>query len=284
MKTAIQCAGKNLDLSAPVVMGILNITPDSFSDGGELLCDHKPNISRIAARSGAMIEAGATILDVGGESTRPGAQPLAVQQELDRVIPVVELLSGSVDTSTPEVMLAAAAAGAHLINDVRALGRAGAMDAALRCNLPVCLMHMQGQPDNMQDSPHYHEVVAEVSEFLASKIKACIEYGFHKDQLLIDPGFGFGKTTTHNLELLARLGELGQLGYPLVVGLSRKRSIGEIVGRDAGERLYGSLAAAVIAVVNGASIVRTHDVQETVDALKVVAATQSAAKPAGVVQ
>jgi dihydropteroate synthase len=181
-------------------------------------------------------------------------------------------------------MLAAAAAGAHMINDVRALRRDGAMDAALHSHLPVCLMHMQGQPESMQHNPRYDEVVTEVSAFLSNRVSACIQHGFDQEQLLVDPGFGFGKTTTHNLVLLARLAEIGQLGFPVVVGLSRKRSIGEILDRNSGERLYGSLAAAVIAVLNGASIVRTHDVAATWDAVRIAAATQAAVRNAGSAQ
>jgi dihydropteroate synthase len=280
MNRSIICRDKLLDLTSPVVMGILNITPDSFSDGGELYRDAKPQLGLVESRAQQMIQAGAGILDVGGESTRPGADQLSIQEELDRVIPAIEVLSNncdtviSVDTSTPQVMLEAVAAGAHMINDVRALEREGALEAALKTGLPVCLMHMKGEPADMQDDPQYDDVVAEVSSYLANRIDTCIEAGYPRERLLIDPGFGFGKTTTHNLTLLNRLAELGKFELPVVVGLSRKRSIGEILDKAAGERLYGSLSAAVIAALNGASIVRAHDIEATVDAVRVVAATR----------
>jgi len=280
MQRSIICGDTVLDLTFPVVMGILNVTPDSFSDGGELYRDAKPQLELIKTRAQSMIRAGAGILDIGGESTRPGADQLSIQEELDRVIPAIEVLSNacdtviSIDTSTPQVMLEAVAAGAHMINDVRALERDGAIDAALESGLPVCLMHMKGEPADMQDDPQYDDVVAEVSGYLATRIDTCIEEGFPRERLLIDPGFGFGKTTTHNLTLLNRLAEFSRFELPVVVGLSRKRSIGEILDKGTGERLYGSLSAAVIAALNGASIVRAHDIEATVDAIMIVAATR----------
>ncbi len=263
----------HLNLEMPAVMGVLNVTPDSFSDGGRFM-------DRDAAlrRAEAMAKAGAAVVDIGGESTRPGADAVDERQELDRVIPVVEAvrrhigLPVSVDTSKPGVMRAAAAAGAGLINDIRALREPGALDAAAAAGVPVCLMHMQGQPRTMQENPRYDDVTAEVAAFLRERLAACAGAGIGPDRLLIDPGFGFGKTVAHNVELLANLRQLADIGPPLLVGLSRKSSLGALTGRAVGERLPASLAAAVVAVMNGASIVRAHDVAETVDAIKVAAA------------
>lgn len=266
--TTLQCAARTLNLSAPVVMGVLNVTPDSFSDGGRFIS--KEAALRQVAR---MTADGAGIIDVGGESTRPGAASVSVQQELDRVLPVVEAIAAefdtiiSLDTSTPDVMRDGAAAGAGLINDVRALQCAGALEAAAMTGLPVCLMHMQGEPSSMQAAPQYKNVVAEVSDFFCARIRACEQVGIHRDQLVLDPGFGFGKSDEHNLQLLAQLSALQKLGLPLLVGLSRKSMIGRVLVREVKERLVGSVALALLAVERGARIVRAHDVRETVDAL-----------------
>lgn len=257
-------------LSAPVVMGVLNITPDSFSDGGRF---DRPDVALGRARQ--MVEDGAGIIDVGGESTRPGAQPVSEQEELDRVMPVIQALVReldtpvSVDTSSPVVMRQAAAAGAALINDVRALRRPGALQAAAETGLPVCLMHMQGSPDTMQRRPGYGDVVTEVREFLEARIHACEAAGIPRQRLLADPGFGFGKSLEHNLVLLRELTALGSLGVPLLVGMSRKSMIDKLLGRPVDERLAGSLALALLAVQRGAAVIRVHDVRETVDILRV---------------
>ena len=266
-----------LDLSVTRVMGVLNVTPDSFSDGGRF---HRLDLAVTQAQE--MVAAGATIIDVGGESTRPGATPVSVQQELDRVVPVIEALADetdvvlSVDTSTPQVMREVANAGARLINDVRSLSREGALQAALETGLPVCLMHMQGQPGTMQMSPEYNDVLAEVERYLADRIAACEVAGLKRQQILVDPGFGFGKTLGHNLTLLKHLGRFRQWGCPVLVGVSRKSMIGDLIARPVDQRLYGSLAAAVAAAMNGASIVRVHDVAETVDAMNVINALSQA--------
>jgi len=262
---------------SPIVMGVLNVTPDSFSDGGQFL--GRDNAIRQAE---AMIAAGAAIVDIGGESTRPGASAVPAQQEIDRVVPVIETVRArsdvpiSVDTSKAEVMRAAVAAGADMINDVRALREDGALAAAASLKKPVCLMHMQGLPRSMQASPNYENVTAEVSEFLLRRIDDCVAAGLSRDLITVDPGFGFGKTHAHNIELLANLRQLQQLGCPVVVGLSRKSTLGDLTGKDADNRLAASLAAAVLAVSAGAHVVRAHDVAETVDALKVVQAVSEA--------
>lgn len=262
-----------MQFNGPVVMGILNVTPDSFSDGGRFIA--RDDALRQAE---AMIAAGAAIIDIGGESTRPGAAGVTADEELARVIPVIENLVArfdvpvSIDTSKPEVMRGAVTAGATLINDVRALGEPGAVEAAAELQVPVCLMHMQGQPQTMQASPAYDDVVTEVIEYLQQRIDACVAGGLSADLLVVDPGFGFGKTPAHNMELLARLGEFRALGRPILAGLSRKSTLGELTGREVDERLPASIAAAAIAAVNGADILRVHDVTETVDALKVVSA------------
>lgn len=267
-----------LDLSTPAVMGILNVTPDSFSDGGQFF-------SRDAALRQAerMALEGAAIIDVGGESTRPRAPEVSAQEELDRVIPIIEAIvqrlpvKVSVDTSKAEVIRAAVAAGAHMVNDVRALREPGALAAAASTQVPVCLMHMQGTPATMQDAPHYDEVLHEVREFLAQRVAACIQAGISRERIIIDPGFGFGKTLTHNLSLLRRLGELHTLEFPLLVGLSRKSTIGTLLNNaPPAERLHGSIAAAVIAAWQGAKIFRVHDVHATVQALTICAAVQAA--------
>jgi dihydropteroate synthase len=254
-------------------MGVLNITPDSFSDGGDFF-----SADAALRRAEEMVEQGADLIDVGGESTRPGAAAVTVDEELRRVVPVVEALAGrlpvpiSVDTSKPEVMREAAAAGASLLNDVRALRLPGALKAARSTGLPVCLMHMQGEPDTMQTQPSYADVVDEVLAFLRGRIDACLAVGFTREQLLVDPGFGFGKSLAHNLALLAQLQRFGSLGVPLLVGLSRKSMLGALTGRPVDERLAASVAAAVIAARNGAHILRVHDVAATVDALRLVSA------------
>lgn len=273
-----------LDLSVPRVMGVLNITPDSFSDGGELLRDGRPDLDRVRRTAEAMVAAGAAVLDVGGESTRPGAAPVSEARELDRVVPVIEAIANctdalvSVDTSTPAVMVEAARAGAGLLNDVRALHRPGALEAAAGLGLPVCLMHMQGEPGTMQDAPRYADVVVEVATFLHTRVEACVAVGIPRDRILLDPGFGFGKTLEHNLELLRRLDELAGLGHPLLVGLSRKSLIAKLTGRDLGERLPGSLALALLAAQGGARLLRVHDVAETVDVLRILEAVAQRAE------
>jgi dihydropteroate synthase len=266
----LQCGAKRLDLSRAVVMGVLNVTPDSFSDGGRFLA---PGAACEQARR--MLAEGASLIDIGGESTRPGAAPVPAAEELRRVLPVIEALAGTsavicIDTMKPEVMRAAAAAGADLINDVRALQEPGALDAALESGCAVCLMHMQGEPRTMQQAPQYVDVVKEVKAFLAARAQACEAAGFARQRILIDPGFGFGKTQAHNLELLRRLGEFGRERWPLAVGLSRKSMLARILGRRDGDRLAGSVALAVMAALQNARIIRAHDVAATVDALKVV--------------
>jgi len=258
-----------------MVMGVVNVTPDSFSDGGQFMDP------AAAVRHGLKLAAqGAEIIDVGGESTRPGAEPVGAQEELRRVVPVIEGLVGatdavvSVDTSKPEVMRAAAAAGAGLINDVRALREPGALEAAQESGCAVCLMHMQGEPRTMQAAPAYKDAVGEVRAFLAERAQVCRAAGFSADRLVLDPGFGFGKTLEHNLTLLRHLRELGVDGLPLVVGLSRKSMVGKLTGHPEGERVLGSVVLAVMAVLAGARIVRAHDVAATVEALRVVAAVR----------
>lgn len=280
MIETLDCAGKALDLSRPRVMGVLNVTPDSFSDGGRYL-----DPSAALEHATRMVEAGAALIDVGGESTRPGAEAVSVEEELRRVVPVIEALAPalpvpiSVDTSKPEVMRAAAGAGAGLINDVMALREAGALQAALDTGLPVCLMHMQGRPRSMQEAPHYTDVLGEVKAFLAERVEACTAAGFTRERLLIDPGFGFGKSVTHNLVLLDRLQGFLDLDLPLLVGLSRKSTLGHILGgAPPDRRLHASVAAAVIAALKGAMIIRAHDVAETVEALTLVGALQQLEK------
>ena len=266
---------RTVNLQVPRVMGILNITSDSFSDGGELLHDGKPLIDRILQRAEAMLQAGASFLDIGGESTRPGATFVAEAEEADRVLPVVEILAGrldvviSVDTSSPLIMQESARLGAGLINDVRALTRKGALEAAVKTGLPVCLMHMQGQPENMQQNPGYLDVVEDIEKFFRERISACEQAGLVRQKLILDPGFGFGKTFDNNLDLLDSLQRFSVLQLPLLVGLSRKRMLGVITGKDEKHRQAAGLAAAVIAAMKGASIIRTHDVDATVDAMRV---------------
>lgn len=269
--------GSTLDLSHPHVMGILNVTPDSFSDGGT----HNTLVEAVK-HANLMINAGATIIDIGGESTRPGAADVSVEEELARVIPTVEAIAQrfevwiSVDTSKPEVIRESARVGAHIINDIRSLTEPGALETAAETGLPVCLMHMQGQPKTMQDAPKYADVFADVERFFVEHIVRCERAGIVKDKLLLDPGFGFGKNLSHNYELLARLGEFHHFGLPLLVGMSRKSMVGQLLNVGPTERLSGSLACAVIAAMQGAQIIRVHDVKETVEALRVVEATLAA--------
>ena len=265
----LHCGHFQLDLSRPLVMGIVNVTPDSFSDGGQ-------HLQRDAALAHArqLIAEGADILDIGGESTRPGAQPVSVQQELDRVLPVIEGLRGvsvpiSIDSCKPEVIKAAIAAGAQMVNDINALQDAAAMHAVAASNVAVCLMHKQGDPQTMQAQPHYQNVVTEISAFLGARIAAAEAAGIQRNRIVIDPGFGFGKTLEHNLTLLRELNKLTELGVPILAGLSRKSMLGALTAQEVSQRLPASIAAALIAVQRGAAIVRVHDVRATVDALKI---------------
>jgi dihydropteroate synthase len=276
----LDCAGRILLLDRPRILGVVNVTPDSFSDGGQ----HADPESAFA-HGMTLAEEGADLLDVGGESTRPGAQGVSEQEELDRVLPVIERLareSGlpiSVDTSRAAVMRAAAAAGAGMINDVRALQGDGAMATAAELGLPVVLMHMQGEPRAMQEAPHYEDVVTDVHSFLAQRIFACEMSGIPKSRIVVDPGFGFGKTLEHNLALLRQLSRFVELGVPVLAGLSRKSMLGTLTGRDVSERVYASVGAALIAVQNGARMVRVHDVAATRDALAVWQAVASQSIP-----
>jgi dihydropteroate synthase len=269
----LQLPTRTLDLSAPVVMGILNVTPDSFSDGGL-----HASLESALARARRMVDEGAAIVDVGGESTRPGALPVGEQEELDRVVPVVERIvrevgcTVSVDTMKPAVMAAACAAGAEIVNDVNALRSPGALQAVARHRAAAVLMHMQGEPRTMQQAPHYADVVAEVRAFLAARLRACTDAGIPAAALALDPGFGFGKTLQHNLQLLGNLEAFAVLGRPLLVGVSRKSMLGAALGLPPDRRLHAGLAAAALAAWQGAAIVRTHDVGPTVEALGLVAA------------
>jgi dihydropteroate synthase len=265
-----------LDLGAPVVMGVLNVTPDSFSDGGR-----HATVDAALARAKEMIGEGAAIIDVGGESTRPGAPPVDEGDELARVLPVIERLRGlgavvSIDTMKPGVMRAACAAGAELINDVMALRAPGALEAARDAGAAVCLMHMQGEPRTMQQAPAYLDVVEDVAAFLGERVQACVAAGIARERLVLDPGFGFGKTLDHNVALLGGVDVIAELGLPVLVGVSRKSMLGTLTGQPLAERLAGGLAAATLAVWQGARIVRTHDVRATIDALKVTAAVAAA--------
>jgi len=265
---------QRLDLSQPHVMGVINVTPDSFSDGGSLFASQALCLDAAMARARVMVEEGASFLDIGGESTRPGADIVSVQQELDRVMPVIEAIKASldvivsIDTSTPEVIALAAKAGAGLINDVRALSRKGALQAASDTQLPVCLMHMQGNPKTMQNDPTYDCIVEDISHYFDERIKHCNQSGIPTERILIDPGFGFGKTLSHNLQLLKHLDILASKGLPVLVGMSRKSMIGNVLNRPVDQRLYGGLTTAVMAYERGARIVRVHDVAPTVDALR----------------
>lgn len=274
---SLQCGSHALKLDVPRIMAIVNVTPDSFSDGGQLA-----NTGFAVEYALRQAELGADMLDIGGESTRPNAAPVSLQEELDRVIPVIEGLAGrcnvpiSIDTSKPEVMRAAVAAGAGFINDVAALRHEGAMAAAADLGVPVCLMHMPGDPRTMQQSVHYDDVLVQVRQFLTERLFACEMAGIPKKNMVIDPGFGFGKHLEHNLAILANLDVLRQLGVPVLAGVSRKSMIGQITGRGLDQRTAGSAAAALLAVQNGAAIIRVHDVAETKDALAVLAAVQDA--------
>jgi len=278
----LDCNGRLLDLRRPAIMGILNVTPDSFSDGGRF-------VGRDAAIRQAlrMQQEGAAIIDVGGESTRPGAAPVPLQEELDRVIPVIEALSAeldvplSVDTSKPEVMREAVSAGAGMINDVYALRAPGALDAAAVTGVPVCLMHMQGEPRTMQQAPSYNDVVAEVKAFLRQRMEACLGAGVAPGSILLDPGFGFGKALEHNLELLRRLEAFMELGKPLLVGISRKSMLGLLTGREVDQRLAAGLASTVLAVERGARIIRVHDVAATRDAVRITTAVMEGRSDVG---
>jgi len=263
----------SVKLDSPAVMGVLNVTPDSFSDGGRY-----STIDVALRHAQQMVEQGAAIIDVGGESTRPGARAVNEQEELDRVMPVIEALRRvvdlpiSIDTSKPGVMRAAVAAGASIINDVYALQADGALQAAVELQQPVCLMHMQGEPRTMQNRPQYDDVVAEVTQFLRERVAQCIQAGLGEGLIIVDPGFGFGKSPAHNVELLAGLSRVTEIGVPVLVGLSRKSTLGKITGKDVSQLMPASIAAAVLAVQQGAQIVRAHDVAETVDALRVAEA------------
>ncbi|MFT7228372.1 MAG: dihydropteroate synthase [Methylophilaceae bacterium] len=269
----LHCGQFTLDLTSPRVMGILNVTPDSFSDGG-----HYSQTDIAVTQAYKFIEEGADIIDIGGESTRPNAEPVSLQEELDRVIPVIESLANkidipiSIDTYKPAVMQAAIAAGASIVNDVKALQEAGAIEVVANAYVAVCLMHMQGEPRNMQDDPHYDDVVEDVVTFLLDRVATCDQAGIQKNRLMIDPGFGFGKTRTHNITLIQQLNTLANTGYPVLVGLSRKSVLGQMTGNDIDARLYVSVSAAVVSAINGAKILRVHDVKATVEALKVVTA------------
>ena len=275
--TRLPCGNRVLDLAHTHVMGILNVTPDSFSDGGRFA-----PLDAALRHAESMVLAGATLIDVGGESTRPGAPVVSPQEELDRVAPVVERISReldviiSVDTSAPIVMTEVARLGAGLINDVRSLRREGALQAAAATGLPVCLMHMLGEPGDMQDNPHYEDLVGEVSTFLADHMARCVAAGIAPERIVLDPGFGFAKTLQHNLSLFKYMDALFLLGRPLLVGVSRKSMIGQTLGRPVNERLFGSLALAALAMTKGARILRVHDVAETVDVVRMIAAVESA--------
>jgi dihydropteroate synthase len=280
MSVALQCGQRLLSLDTPKIMGVLNVTPDSFSDGGQLLSSRGLMRDRLLERATQMVADGAAVLDIGGESTRPGAAPVSAQEELDRVMSAVQLIAPrldvilSIDTSTPQVMREATQAGAGLLNDVRAFSREGAMAAAVASQLPVSLMHMSDEPERMQDQTDYADVVRDVKAFLDHRIIACREAGITKDQMMIDPGFGFGKTVAQNYEMLRRLEEFASFDLPILVGVSRKSMIGAITGRPASERVVPSAVLAVMAAARGASIIRVHDVAETADALAVWQATE----------
>ena len=274
--TRLSCGSRVLDLSRPHVMGILNVTPDSFSDGGQYV-----GVEVALRHASAMVAAGATLIDVGGESTRPGARVVSPIEELERVAPVVDAIAReldviiSVDTSTPAVIRECARLGAGLINDVRSLSRDGALDAVADSGLPVCLMHMRGEPASMQDDPHYRDITAEVRNYLRERMDVCVAAGIPAGRIVLDPGFGFAKNLSHNLSLFKHMEQLHALGRPLLVGVSRKSMIGQALERDVAHRLFGSLALAALAVTKGASILRVHDVAETVDVVRMIAAVQA---------
>ncbi|WP_377111685.1 dihydropteroate synthase [Pseudoalteromonas sp. M58] len=263
--------GRTLDFAEPVIMGIVNVTPDSFSDGGQFL-----NTTAALSHAMQLLDDGATILDIGGESTRPGAPDVSLEDELKRVIPIIKAIREqsdcviSIDTSKAEVMRQAIQAGADIVNDVRALQEPGAIDVVAQFpEVAVCLMHMQGQPRSMQHAPHYNDLAGEINDFFSQRIAACEAAGIKQSQLILDPGFGFGKTLKHNYQILAQFNDYAKLGLPLLAGLSRKSMIGKLLNRDTDDRLAGSLAGALIAAQNGAHIIRVHDVKETADVLGV---------------
>lgn len=274
----LKCGKRKLDLHTTQVMGILNVTPDSFSDGGHLYSQSTLSLDKAVKHAEQMLADGASIIDIGGESTRPGAAEVSLQEEMDRVLPVLERLSAevdvvtSIDTSSPELMREAAQLGAGIINDVRALGREGALEAAAATGLPVCVMHMQGSPATMQRAPSYDDVVAEVLDFLRQQIERCAAAGIDRSQVIVDPGFGFGKTLEHNLLLLQQMDRLLELGVPVLSGTSRKSMIGNLLNREPDQRLAGGLATVVLAVERGARIIRVHDVAATVDAVRMTEA------------
>ncbi|MEH6444359.1 MAG: dihydropteroate synthase [Oceanospirillaceae bacterium] len=280
----LKCADRQLDLSKVQVMGILNVTPDSFSDGGSLYVSNKLDAGVLLDKAQRMIMQGATILDIGGESTRPNAELVSEMQEMDRVLPALELLVKntdvviSIDTSNAGLIRESAKMGAGMINDVRALERVGALDAALEAKLPVCLMHMKGTPKTMQTAPVYQNVVAEVFDYLLARAKLCEEVGILKEQIILDPGIGFGKNLAQNLSLLHSTTEFVETGYKLLIGTSRKSMFGQLLGREVNDRLAGSLASIAYSVMNGASILRVHDVKETVDVVKVLEAIKESNK------
>lgn len=267
----LKANNKTLDLSEPHVMGILNVTPDSFSDGGKY--NTLKNAMEQVAR---MIQSGVTIIDIGGESTRPGAPDVALEEELQRVIPVIKAIRAkydvwiSIDTSKAEVMRQAAEAGADLINDVRALQEPGALEVAAESGLPICLMHMQGQPRTMQSNPHYEDLVKEVGEFLQERIDACEKVGIKREQLILDPGFGFGKTLEHNYHMLAHLDAFHEFGLPILAGMSRKSMLFKLLDKAPAECVAASVSCATIAAMKGAQIIRVHDFEQTLDAMKIV--------------
>ena len=274
------CGKFQLNLITPQVMGIVNVTPDSFSDGGKF---SQANIA--VAHALELVKEGAAILDIGGESTRPNATPVSLQEELDRVIPVIEALVNefkakqvnipiSIDTYKPAVMQAAIDAGASMVNDVRALQEAGALEVVAKSKVGVCLMHMQGTPQTMQVNPQYNDVINDINAFLQARLQATIDAGVPASRILLDPGFGFGKTREHNITLIQQLESFANLGQPLLVGLSRKSILGQVTGNDVDARLYASIAASVIAAQKGAKILRVHDVKATVEALKIISAVQ----------
>ncbi|HCH23890.1 MAG TPA: dihydropteroate synthase [Oceanospirillaceae bacterium] len=259
-------------------MGVVNVTPDSFSDGGTLYANDALSVAAAVERAAIMVQEGASIIDVGGESTRPGAEAVSVDEELSRVVPVIEALrqrfsvAVSIDTSTPQVIAAAANAGAGLINDVRALQRDGALQAAADSGLPICLMHIKGEPKTMQQEPHYDDLLADISSYFEERVLACQAVGIAREKLILDPGFGFGKTLQHNLQLLHSMQRLQNFNLPILVGMSRKSMLGNVIHKPVGERVFGGVAVAVMALERGATIVRTHDVGATVDALKMTQA------------
>jgi len=272
----LKANNKTLDLSHPQVMGILNVTPDSFSDGGKFRA-----LEDALAQAQRMIDAGVTIIDIGGESTRPGAPDVALEEELQRVIPVIKAIRAhsdvwiSVDTSKAEVMRQAAEAGADIINDVRALQEPGALDVAAAVGLPICLMHMQGQPRTMQSNPHYDDLLKEVGDFLHERIKACEAVGISREQLILDPGFGFGKTLEHNYQMLSHLEEFHQFGLPILAGMSRKSMLFKLLDKAPAQCVAASVSCATIAAMKGAQIIRVHDFEQTLDAVKIVSMTKA---------